>query len=380
MSAKQSPWTRRQFSQTLAASAASTLVGRSALASTPREAAGFAFIASAGASPSESGAIHVFHVNGSRWTSVQTLPAATPAHLEPHPSLPILYAVHAVGLCNNLPRGAVSAYSISPATGHLTLRNTQPLSLSATHPKHAAVTPDGHLLLVAAERGGIYNLLPIAPDGSLNPVTAIRKELGLLDGPAAKSAAPRHLIVHPDRATILAADTGQESLALFTLDHDSIRLRHRLRTHAGAGPSQIALSPSGGWVYALHATDGSVAVHRLDAEQIHPPSQIHTALSPGPALMAMHPTGRFLVTAAAGVLTSLFIDSGSGHLSTSAAVPAREPLRALAFSPGGTHLLGTGASSGYVVQIPFNAASGNTGTPQTVAQVDSASSVLFRPA
>ena len=342
---------------------------------------GFAFVASAGDSPlAEQGFIHTFHVSGSHWRAIQTLPTATPAHLEPHPELPILYVTHTIDLWQNLPRGAVSAYDIHRTASTLTLRNTQPLSLSAIRPRHAAVSPDGKHLLVAAGQGGLYNLLPIASDGTLGAPAAIRKEHGAFDSSQAKIAHPRHVIFHPSHATALTADTGQESISLFSCAPDLVSLQHRVRIHPGAGPSQLLLSPSGSHVYALHAADGSIAVHPLEGTRILPVSQSLPHSASGPAYIAMHPNGRFLVRASADTITSLAIDSRTGHLSSAHLLSLQEVPRALAFTPDANYLLSIDGNSGRIRQIPFHAASGALGAPQSVAQVEGASSILYRPA
>lgn len=380
MSGKPNQWTRRQFSHAVAAT---SLLGWKALAATPDGLAGLAFLGSSSESESESegsgGAIHVFRVSGSSWTSIQTIPAAAPAHIVAHPTLPVLYAVHAVGLWKNLPRGAVSAYAIAPATGRLTLLHTQPLSLSAIYPRHAAISPDGRYLLATAERGGLYNLLPIALDGALEPPSAIRKELGLDAGPFGKTAAPRQAVFHPDGATILSADAGQETISAFSFDHESIRLERRQRAHPGVGPSQLVLTPAGDWLYAQHATAGSITVYPARAGTNFQPMPAGTPRRLGPATMAMHPGGRFLVIADAGSITSFAIDAGSGQLSECAAVRIAKPLELLTWSSDGMHLLGVTQASGRILRFGFEDSSGALGTPGSVAQVDAASSLLYHP-
>ncbi len=374
MTGKPNQWNRRQFAQVIAAS---SLLGWKTLAATPSSGAGFAFVGSCPAE-ADSGAIHVFRVFGSRWTAVQTIPAAAPAHLVSHPTLPVLYAVHAVGLWNYLPRGAISAYAIAPATGQLTLIHTQPLSLSATYPRHAAVSLDGRYLFATAERGGIYNLLPIGPDGALEPPSAIRKEYGLDEGPVPKTAAPRQAIFPPDGATILTADTGQEAINTFSFDRESIRLERRMRIHPGGGPSRIALSPTGDWLYSQHA-DGSISVQRMGIGRDLQLPAARPARHPGPATMAIDPDGHFLVTASPASMTSFAIHADTGHLSERRVIPLAGPLQLLTWSSDGTHLLGITKSSGRIFRLPFEATAGHIGEPGAVAQVDAASSLVFHP-
>lgn len=375
MTGKPDQWTRRQFVQAVAAS---SMVGWKALTAAPLDANGIAFVGSSPESGS-SGAIHVFRISGSRWTAVQTVAAASPAHLVAHPTLPVLYAVHTVGLWNNLPRGAISAYAIAPATGQLTLIHTQPLSLSATYPRHADVSPDGRYLLATAERGSIYNLLPIGLDGALEPPSAIRKDCGLDQGSLAAIASPNHAVFHPDGATILTADAGQQAISAFSFNRESLNLRHRMRTHTGSGLSQIALSPAGDWLYAQHASEGSITVHRAHAGSDLQPRHAGRARHPGPATMAMHPGGRFLVTAAVGSVTSFSISASSGRLSERSSIRSAEALRSLTCPSDGTHLLGIAQSSGRILRLAFDAVDGTIGKPEAVAKVDAASSLLFHP-
>ena len=207
MTSQPAKWTRRQFAQTLAASAAASSLPNMALTSPIPAKKGFEFIGSA------DNTIHVFEGSGSDWSPLQVLPAASPAHLALHPTLPVLYAVHDVTLWDNLPRGAVSAYSIAP-TGHLTLLHTQPLSLSATNPRHAAVAPDGTSFAVTAPAAGIFNILTIAVNGTLQPPAIIHKRLTL------NTAETHSIFFLRDSKTLLTTDSKHRSLKSFTIQGD----------------------------------------------------------------------------------------------------------------------------------------------------------------
>ncbi len=87
-----------------------------------------------------------------------------------------LYVANDVAIYDRLPRGSVESFSIG-TDGRLTPLNRTPLSLSATHPRSMAVSPDGKLLAVAAYGGGIYNLFAIAADGRLGPPYGIFKDV-----------------------------------------------------------------------------------------------------------------------------------------------------------------------------------------------------------
>ncbi len=254
-------WTRRAFGQAALALAGSSLAVQSGL-STTAASKRLAFVGSAPPDQPERGSIHSFRVVGDRWTALATLPAPAPAHLLMHPTLPVLYAVHAVDTWDHLPRGAVSAYSVDRQTGRLGLLHTQPLSLSATYPCHAVLTAGASHLFVAAVGGGIFNLLPVTTGGALLPVSAIRKEFGSEENSTAKLSTPDSTALLPD-GTLLAADSGQETLTSFAIEQDALVVRHRTRVHPGEGPARLSVSPDGRFAYTFGATSGAVQRHRL---------------------------------------------------------------------------------------------------------------------
>ncbi len=253
-------WTRREFGKAAAAVAGATLLQRAGLAAMPA-AHRFAYVGS-GPAGMQDGTLHVFRTGAKAWTPLHKIAAAAPAHLLRHPVMPVLYAVHNVGDWDHLPRGAVSAYAMDGHTGALTLLGSQPLSLSATHPRHAVLTANATHLFVAAEGGGIYNLLPVAPDGTLLPVSAIRKEFGLDEGGVQKLSAPDSVALLPD-GSLLAADAGQETLSNFVVQDDQLILRHRTRVHRGEGPASLTLSKDGRHAFTAGARHGEARRHTL---------------------------------------------------------------------------------------------------------------------
>ncbi len=213
MSTITGPWTRRRLGQVLAgATAAGVLLPRWSRASTPERTSlnGFGF---ASTGPADIyGSLHAFRVRGGEWELLSVLLNVPPGKLLMHPSLPVLYVLHDVALWGYLPRGAVSAYRFHATEGVLTPVNTQPLSLAATHPQDGAVFSRGEALFVSTA-AGIYNVLRLTADGSLLPVSAIRKEIGL--SAASGSPAQLRVFLHPDGETIFAVNPGQKLVNAF---------------------------------------------------------------------------------------------------------------------------------------------------------------------
>ena len=230
---KTGTWTRRQFGQMAAAIAAGWSLPRWAhgAASVP-QADGFAF---AGVVPeSGDGAIHVLRVADGRLMPLSVTPSVAPGRLLMHPSLPVLYALHDVALWDYLPRGAVSAYRFDSANGSLSLMDTQSLSLAATHPRDAVVFSQGTALFVTTD-AGIYNVLPLAEDGELKPVSAIRKVIGA--GDAAVQ-------LHWDGETLLVTERGNTQANGFRVVQDEFAEIRQVEMGAAA-PSTAATQEDG---------------------------------------------------------------------------------------------------------------------------------------
>jgi 6-phosphogluconolactonase (cycloisomerase 2 family) len=130
---------------------------------------GFAYVSSA------NHMIHAFHVRGGQWTPIQQIVSVAPSAIAV--SGDVLYAANDVALFDRLSRGSVQCFRIGH-NGRLALMQRVPLSLSATHPRSLAVSPDGKLLAVAAYADAIYNLFAIADDGSLGSTCGIFKDIG----------------------------------------------------------------------------------------------------------------------------------------------------------------------------------------------------------
>ena len=266
-------WNRRKFLQVGAGMAAVAATGHAPANVFDR--GKYYAVAAIRAEPSR-GYLQSFIVHDRGWHPVDAAPARAPGSLSMHPALPVVYACHDVALWDHLPRGAVSAFRLSTANGTLQLMGTQPLSLGAIHPQAATVTAHGRSL-VALTRSGVYNVLPLAADGSLLPVAAIRKEYGRTTDTGSKTAAPVHAVQHAD-GSLLAVDSGKETLSRFRLEADALAVQQRLHVHAGTGARQVALSSCGRWVYALHAQHASIAcgAHRPRTanDPVHRPFQL----------------------------------------------------------------------------------------------------------
>src|SRR5262249_14601551 len=88
-----------------------------------------------------------------------------PSFLAIHPTRRFLYAVGEIGDFNGKKTGAVSAFTIDPASGDLKLLNQQ--SSGGSGPCHLVVDKQGKNVLAANYGGGSVCVLPIHEDGRL---------------------------------------------------------------------------------------------------------------------------------------------------------------------------------------------------------------------
>src|SRR6266478_7753169 len=88
-----------------------------------------------------------------------------PSFLELDLKRRLLFAVNEVGRFEGKATGAVSAFSIDPRTGKLTLLNQR--SSLGSGPCHLVLDKEGRFVLVANYGGGSTAVLPVGPDGRL---------------------------------------------------------------------------------------------------------------------------------------------------------------------------------------------------------------------
>jgi 6-phosphogluconolactonase len=316
--------------------------------------------------------LRVFRLQGEVWTQIQRIPSRAPAYVLLSPAQQTLYVANEVDEHEGLARGTVEAFHIHPADGRLTLLSRTALSLSATRPRHMAVSPDGQLLAVAAYGGGIYNLIAIAPDGSLGQVSSIFKDAGC--GPNVQlqaSAHPHTLLFDAVGRHLLSSDFGSDRLSVFAFEDDGLRRRMQRSTGEGSGPSDSVLHPSGSFVYSWHGLEGTLVCYRFEGGRVGEEVQ-RVPLSAGG--LAVHPSGRMLYTA----LGSWRIDGGSGRLS-----PIGTGLQAasqIVVSHDGTRVYFLDGVRGSIDQATADNGTGEVHCRTNAAVVDKPSSIALKTA
>lgn len=170
-----------------------------------------------------------------------------------------LYCVHG-------DRSDVSAFSVDPPSGRLTFINQR--STEGRNPVHLALDPGGRFLLVTNHLGASVALLPIATDGSLEPV----RQRVHFDGPLGphrieqQQAKPHFNPFHPSGRFVIVPDKGLDRVSVLTLRDGSLAPADPpfVAAREGSGPRHAVFHPGKDLAYVVNELDSTVTTYRVD--------------------------------------------------------------------------------------------------------------------
>lgn len=322
--------------------------------------------------------IHVFAADTIPWTPVQFVPSKAPSAFAVSADQRTLFVTNCVLRFQGLPTASVESYRIDPSSGRFTLISRVPLALSAVQPGHLALSPDGAFLAVAVTGGGSYNLLPVAADGSLGPVSILRKEIGSGPHPSLQTRARPGQLTFDAQGNLLTTDLGADQVSSFRPDSGTLQVLSRHAARPGSGPASLALDRDAGLVFVGNALDGTIRTHRYQAATatLGEGSVVNASSEPSSRLAALtlHPSGRLLVSASnlasggSGLITAWQINPGTSNLLQSDTATLESGVAALAATPNGQSLV-TLEASGSATLLDLDARSGRFGSRTVVASV-----------
>lgn len=220
-----------------------------------------------------------------------------PGWLTLHPDGRVLYAVNEVG------EGGVSAFSINPETGSLTLLN---IRSTPPFPCHCDVDASGRFLLVVTNRGGTVQLFPIDPDGRLGEESDIHRHNGSSVHPRRQSMPHPHAVAFdPGNRFVLVPDLGLDQILVYELNLGCGKLIPRpdrnTRITPGAGPRHVVFDKLGRFFYVINELSARVTVFAYDpklgsSEEIQTVDLLPNGFTGhrSGAEVGIHPSGRFL--------------------------------------------------------------------------------------
>jgi 6-phosphogluconolactonase len=305
-----------------------------------------------------------------------------PSFLAIHPSRPLLYAVGEMATFGGKKTGAVSAFSIAPKTGMLTLLNQQ--STEGAGPCHVSVDRSGRCVLVANYTGGSVACLPIQDDGRLAEAASFVQHVGSSVNEKRQKGPHAHSInVDPANRFAFAADLGLDKILIYRLDPAKGQLTPNqpafASVPAGAGPRHFAFHPNGRYAYVINEMGCTVTAFQYDAdrgslEPIETVSTLPEGLAADPSIttaeVQVHPSGKFLYGSNRGhhSIAVFAIDPATGKLRAIDHTPTQgKNPRNFGVDPTGTYLLAAHQDTDNIVVFRIDPATGKlTPTGQSV--------------
>jgi 6-phosphogluconolactonase len=228
-----------------------------------------------------------------------------PSFLAIGPGNKYLFAVGEIANFNGKKAGAVSSFSIDPATGKLTLVNQQPSG--GQGPCFVAVDKEGTNVLVANYGSGSIACLPVGAGGKLAAPSTEIQHTGAVADPKRQGGPHAHSI-YLDKANrfAFACDLGLDKIFVYKFDPAGGKMTPNDPPAAmlapRAGPRHFAWHPDGKSAFVINEIDMTLTAFTYDAERgvLQTVETVPTipAEAKGPgnstAEVVVHPSGKFV--------------------------------------------------------------------------------------
>lgn len=216
--------------------------------------------------PTSKGIYHATLDTESGRLSPPTLAAeiSSPGFLAMHPNGKVIYAV---GSLDKEP--SVVAYAIRTGEGNTSLEFINSVATGDGGAAHVAVDPSARTLLTAQYGGGSVAVYSLNEDGSLKGRNQLIEHSGGSDVVPGrqKSPHPHWAGFSPDNRFAFVPDLGLDQVVIYKTDIAGARLNRS--GHAtlppGGGPRHMKFHTNGRWIYVLNELDLSVTVFDYDA-------------------------------------------------------------------------------------------------------------------
>jgi 6-phosphogluconolactonase len=195
--------------------------------------------------------------------------SANPSFLELDMKRRLIFAVNEVDSFQGKATGAVSAFSIDPATGKLSLLNQRPSG--GTGPCHLVLDRAGKNVLVANYGSGSVAVLPVAADGRLGEPSEVVQHSGKSVHPERQKGPHAHCVtLDPENRFAFVCDLGLDKVMAYRFDAARGKLSANnpafVATKPGAGPRHMVFRPDGRFAYVLNEMNSTVSAYAYDAK------------------------------------------------------------------------------------------------------------------
>jgi 6-phosphogluconolactonase len=330
--------------------------------------------------------VYRMDANSGAWTPVQTVAdLVNPSFLGLDRRQRVLYSAHG-------DEDYATAFAIDEATGRLTPLNRQ--STGGKNGVHLAVDASNRFLVAGNYGSGTVAVLPIARDGSLEPLSDLVTLTGT-PGPDPVQQASSHPHDVPfDRSGrfVVVPDKGFDKVFVFRLDTARGKLiacdPPSVTARPGAAPRHADFHPTAPYAYVNNELDSTITTYRFDPERsVLEPLQVIPSAPAGfsgkntTAEIAVAPSGRFVYVSNRGhdSVAIFAVDAATGVLSPVGWEPAQgKTPRFFALDPSGAFLYVANQNSDTIVGFRVDGATGSLTPTGQVIQTGSPSSIVFR--
>ncbi len=316
----------------------------------------------------------------------------SPSFLAIDPKRRLVFAANEVNQFEGEPGGAVSAFSIDPATGKLALINQQ--SSKGSGPCHLVLDRTGRNVLVANYGSGSVAVLPVNAEGRLGEATEFIQHAGSSIHPGRQKGPHAHCVtLDPDNKFAFVCDLGLDKILSYRFDAENGKLTPNDPAFAsvkpGAGPRHMAFRPDGEFAYVINELNSTVTVFGYDPEK-GVLTEVQTVSSlpeyfDGPnsgAEIDVHPSGKYLYVSNRGhesvVLFEIDREQGTLTYVEEQSTGGKTP-RHFGIQPSGGHLAIANQNSGTLLLCRIDDGNGRLKPSGVFAEVPSPVCVQFLP-
>jgi len=281
-------------------------------------------------------------------------------------------------------RDAVAyAFSFDKKSGKLSLLNSQPTNGAA--PCYISADRAGRFVVTANYSGGSVSVLPLATDGSLQPVEKVFGFEG--SGPDINRQDKPHLhcaVFSPDQHYLFAADLGTDQLHKFTTNDTAPFLAtgnpEAYKLEPGSGPRHLTFHPNGKYAYLINELSGKVTAFHYSNGHFEPVQYITSDMSEGvggkgSADIHVSPDGKFLYAsnrANTNNIAIFSINDADGRLTLVGHQPTGRHPRNFIITPNGKYLLVANMNSNLIQVFGIDRSTGllNEDKSKQITEID----------
>jgi 6-phosphogluconolactonase len=289
----------------------------------------------------------------------------SPSWLALHPSKRFLYAANELPPPEaGGPTGAVTAFSIDPASGKLTQLNR--VKTKGVAPAHMLVDPTGKWAIVgnygngAGTEGTSVAAFAINADGRLadEPKSFI-PHIGKPNAAGALVSHPHCVLLSPDGRFLFVAEKGRNEIVIYKWNAATGEITPNTppaadATKPAAAPRHLAFGKSGKFLYVCYEAGRAVSTFAYDSPlgTLTPLDTLPTLPADAPQTgstgeIEVHPDGNFLYVSNRGhnSLALFAIDPAKGTLTPKGHTPVGGTPRNFKIDPTGNYLIAEGQNT-----------------------------------